>query len=254
MEFCKRERSHPEDALVLEPSSGWHRYIVHQAVQLFPSLSSFSVGEGAKRRPVICFSSKFGVDARNLQGEDTVESKDERRPHRRLYVPPASRSGNTPTNQTTEIRTTKKNNDERLQGQLQSRIKLFEEEEEFSQNNRVPELNPHAASFVPFSSDVLSNHSFQSSNNPPQCPHPVPPSAPPQQSFIRNQTRIGNDISNAPQNNFNTIQDNHFNPEAQPFVPVISNGVENLSLFDLNGHLNGSNEPEMDQLEPEVRS
>ena len=34
-EFTKRESSNPEDAMVLESSGGWHRYIVHQVTIIF---------------------------------------------------------------------------------------------------------------------------------------------------------------------------------------------------------------------------
>merc|ERR1711990_111109 len=80
-EFTHREITNPEDAMVLESSGGWHRYIVHQAVQLFPSLASFSVGEGSKRRPVVCFKSKLPQTYQNnTPGPD------------RLYQPPHSNS------------------------------------------------------------------------------------------------------------------------------------------------------------------
>jgi len=84
---------------------------------------------------------------------------------------------------------------------------LFEEEDDYL--TRVPELNPHAASFVPFSVDILPASPLQGTPcNPPSSSNP-----PIQQSFLRNP--IGNDIPNAPQNNFNTIHDNHFNPEVR---------------------------------------
>ena len=80
--------------MVLESSGGWHRYIVHQvffssagqgpfdeikiifqAVQLFPTLSSFSVGEGSKRRPVVCFKAKLPKSLRhNTPGKTIVLS------------------------------------------------------------------------------------------------------------------------------------------------------------------------------------
>jgi len=81
IEFEKREKSHPEDALVLEPSGGWHRYIVHQAVLLFVKLCSFSVGEGSRRRPVVCFAAKF------KNGQENGHSNSENSRRRPNYPP-----------------------------------------------------------------------------------------------------------------------------------------------------------------------
>jgi len=127
-EFTKRESSNPEDAMVLESSGGWHRYIVHQAVQLFPTLSSFSVGEGSKRRPVVCFKAKLPKSLRhNTPGPD------------RLYQPPHSNSSRPSTDK-------KKSTDEKLLSQLQNRMRMIS-----LADNRIPNLNPHAASFIPIS-------------------------------------------------------------------------------------------------------
>jgi len=127
-EFTKRESSNPEDAMVLESSGGWHRYIVHQAVLLFPTLSSFSVGEGSKRRPVVCFKAKLPKALRhNTPGPD------------RLYQPPHSNSSRPSTDK-------KKSIDEKLLSQLQNRMRMIS-----LADNRIPNLNPHAASFIPIS-------------------------------------------------------------------------------------------------------
>merc|ERR1712131_131497 len=127
-EFTKRESSNPEDAMVLESSGGWHRYIVHQAVQLFPTLSSFSVGEGSKRRPVVCFKAKLPKSLRhNTPGPD------------RLYQPPHSNSSRPSTDK-------KKSTDDKLLSQLQNRMRMIS-----LADNRIPNLNPHAASFIPIS-------------------------------------------------------------------------------------------------------
>jgi len=141
IEFEKREKSHPEDALVLEPSGGWHRYIVHQAVLLFLKLCSFSVGEGSRRRPVVCFAAKF----KNGQENGHSNSKSSRR--RPNYAPTISRAE------------AKKPVDERLQAQLLSRKALLTE------YSRVPELNPHAPTFIPV---------FNSSQHVPIMPVPNP--------------------------------------------------------------------------------
>merc|ERR1711990_1286209 len=125
-EFTHREITNPEDAMVLESSGGWHRYIVHQAVQLFPSLASFSVGEGSKRRPVVCFKSKLPKSYQINEAEE--------RPKRKLYKPPGSRSKNEK----------KKSVDERLQGQLSSRLRLFgmDSLSDDNEERRIPNLNP----------------------------------------------------------------------------------------------------------------
>ena len=78
---------------------------------------------------------------------------------------------------------------------------------------RVPELNPHAATFVPFSTDLMSNASFH-------------PPLQQQTTFIRSQlaNRMVNDISNATSPCFNSIQDNHFNPEVT--MNIVTLGVK----------------------------
>jgi len=227
-EFQKREKSHPEDALVLEPSSGWHRYIVHQAVQIFPSLSSFSVGEGSKRRSVICFSSKFNNACNS-------EDKDEKRRHRPLYRPPASRTSRESNSQKDDPpQKPKKSMDERLQAQLESRLKLFEEAE---LEERVPELNPHAPTFVPISSPF----ELPSVNFLPQSqlnngtngfanffPTPVSPIPGPIDNGVSSQV-LTPPILTSPE---------PFNPDATPFIPnPLTNGLNQMNLFEQIGAL-----------------
>lgn len=140
-EFTKREVTHPEDAMVLECVDGRHRYIVHQAVQLFPSLASFSVGDGKMRRPVVCFAAKL---------PRSIQSPQMDRQRRKLYQPPTRRDNHNAA-------------DEKLQDQLMSRMRYIytssdDEIDSIEDVDRVPNLNPHAASFIPFSIQTPTVH------------------------------------------------------------------------------------------------
>jgi len=152
-EFTKREATHPEDAMVLECVDGRHRYIVHQAVQLFPSLASFSVGDGKMRRPVVCFAAKL---PRGVVSQSSSNNSSASVSTRRLYQPPTRRNIGGHENMHNNV----KPSDEKLQDQLLSRMRyIYSSSEDESIEDRVPNLNPHAASFIPFSIQTSSSPS-----------------------------------------------------------------------------------------------
>merc|ERR1712131_321479 len=83
---------------------------------------------GSKRRPVVCFKAKLPKALRhNTPGPD------------RLYQPPHSNRSRPSTDK-------KKSIDEKLLSQLQNRMQMIS-----LADNRIPNLNPHAASFIPIS-------------------------------------------------------------------------------------------------------
>lgn len=49
----------PKDrALMFHPLRGYERYLIHKVTEIFPKLTSFSIGDEATRRTVVCFKSK----------------------------------------------------------------------------------------------------------------------------------------------------------------------------------------------------
>ncbi|XP_039252180.2 uncharacterized protein LOC120329589 [Styela clava] len=49
----------PKDrALMFHPLRGYERYLIHKVTEIFPKLTSFSIGDDATRRTVVCFKSK----------------------------------------------------------------------------------------------------------------------------------------------------------------------------------------------------
>ena len=88
-----------------------------------------------------------------------------------------------------------------FQSQLESRIKIYESESEDEPVNRVPELNPHAASFVPI---------FQNET--------ITPLRGINSSYLQ-ATPIINSPVIPP---FNNVQDNSFNPDVSTHVIIVS--------------------------------
>lgn len=49
----------PKDrALMFHPLGGFQRYLIHKVTEIFPKLTSFSIGDDQNRRTVVCFQSK----------------------------------------------------------------------------------------------------------------------------------------------------------------------------------------------------
>nr|XP_002131826.1 flocculation protein FLO11 isoform X1 [Ciona intestinalis] len=65
----------PKDrALMFHPLGGFQRYLIHKVTEVFPKLTSFSIGDDSNRRTVVCFKSKKKDQQQGLQANGTSKT------------------------------------------------------------------------------------------------------------------------------------------------------------------------------------